>query len=152
MNVVPLKQTEVRTCISCGQEKSTDHFTWKEKSKSGIRNRCDECSRARDRERYRRQIKQRKESSKWAVLKWNHGLTKQQWHAILETQSYRCAICSSGFVIDVKSMFNPCVDHDHATKRIRGLLCRRCNQGLGLLQDSSFVASSAAEYLRRHGR
>jgi hypothetical protein len=39
------------------------------------------------------------------------------------------------------------VDHDHATGKVRGLLCRRCNGLLGLAYDSPRTLRQAAEYL-----
>jgi hypothetical protein len=44
-----------------------------------------------------------------------------------------------------------CVDHDHATGRVRGLLCAACNAALGLLQDNPRVILSAADYLLKWG-
>jgi hypothetical protein len=40
-----------------------------------------------------------------------------------------------------------CVDHEHATSKVRGLLCLRCNTALGLLRESSPVIEGLAEYL-----
>lgn len=55
----------------------------------------------------------------------------------------RCGICGkeprSGFVID----------HDHKTGRVRGLLCQRCNSGLGSLGDSIEGLKAAIAYLER---
>lgn len=39
------------------------------------------------------------------------------------------------------------VDHDHATGEVRGLLCNRCNQAIGLLQDDPLIVRSALVYL-----
>lgn len=42
-----------------------------------------------------------------------------------------------------------CVDHDHTTGRIRGVLCHKCNQGLGLLGDTLQGVLLAVRYLQR---
>jgi Recombination endonuclease VII len=41
-----------------------------------------------------------------------------------------------------------CVDHDHSTGQVRGLLCKRCNYALGLLEDTKSLVR-AVEYLHR---
>ena len=52
----------------------------------------------------------------------------------------RCEICG-------KVMKEYVVDHCHVTSRIRGLLCRSCNTGLGLFKDSPEVLAAAIEYV-----
>lgn len=150
-NIVPI-HSERKTCRTCKISKPIGDFSRKENSKTGISTACDECHRERDRKRYERQPERRKDIAKWGYLKWNFGITKDQWHTMLQTQNCRCAICCAEFVTVGRSKNNPCVDHDHATGRLRGLLCRRCNQGIGLLQDSASVAESASAYLKRHGK
>lgn len=42
-----------------------------------------------------------------------------------------------------------CIDHDHATGKIRGLLCDNCNKALGHLKDSIEIANCVLEYLKK---
>lgn len=55
-------------------------------------------------------------------------------------QDGKCAICNT-----VPKVL--CVDHDHATGEIRGLLCHRCNKGLGHFYDDLRMLETAIEYL-----
>lgn len=52
-----------------------------------------------------------------------------------------CAICGG---------VATCIDHDHASGKIRGGLCRKCNSGLGMFADNSVVVRAAAMYLEKH--
>lgn len=59
-------------------------------------------------------------------------------------QDYRCAICGRKEDEFGKRL---CIDHDHKTDRIRGLLCNTCNFLIGCAQDSPVILNSAIDYL-----
>ena len=71
------------------------------------------------------------------------NITMEKYNDMLKKQNYLCGIC---FVDEGKSL---CIDHDHITSRVRGLLCSRCNKGLGLLGDSINSVKSALKYLEK---
>lgn len=71
-----------------------------------------------------------------------YGLTCAEFAAMAMEQGLACAIC--GRIGELH------VDHDHATGRVRALLCGRCNKGLGLFGESPEALSAAIEYLARH--
>lgn len=73
-----------------------------------------------------------------------YGLTQQQYELLLEKQAGQCAICHS---VDNGHKASLEVDHDHITGKVRGLLCNKCNQGIGLLQDSEALLKNAIIYL-----
>lgn len=56
-----------------------------------------------------------------------------------------CAICG-GRPTEKKSK-RLHVDHEHGTDKFRGLLCGRCNRGLGMFKDSSLLLRTAALYV-----
>ena len=79
-----------------------------------------------------------------------HGITHDEFCEMWNLQAGRCAICAVRMVLASMSegrAQTACVDHDHTTGAIRGLLCSACNRGLGLLRDSSVLLSSALRYL-----
>lgn len=71
------------------------------------------------------------------------GMTPGMFAARLSEQGNACSICDA----TVNSSSH--ADHCHATNRTRGVLCRKCNQGLGLFLDSPELLESAAKYLRK---
>lgn len=64
-------------------------------------------------------------------------------------QDNKCAICGIEFGID-NSKDRPHVDHDHKTGIVRGLLCMKCNAGLGLFGDNIDNLVSAVCYLEEN--
>jgi hypothetical protein len=73
--------------------------------------------------------------------KYGVDLTEAAYAAMVAGQGGRCAICRR------KPDEALCVDHDHATRRVRGLLCKTCNSALGLLGDGPDLLRAALEYL-----
>lgn len=66
-----------------------------------------------------------------------------EYAKLLVKQDGKCGICDT--VPTGRQRL--CVDHDHATGRIRGLLCHRCNTAIGLLRDDPVVLDAAIRYL-----
>lgn len=105
--------------------------------------------RARKGPEYRREIRYRaKERRPWIERHYNlmnnYGLSLDEYNKMLDSQGGACAICGIKHNTDGKSLY---VDHDHGTGRIRGLLCRKCNTGLGLLGDGIEGIERVMKYL-----
>lgn len=80
-----------------------------------------------------------------------YGLTVEQFEAMREAQGNRCAICGSPPDPNgVRASSRLHVDHDHLTKRVRELLCSRCNQGIGYFKDDPAMFMAAADYINKH--
>ena len=78
-----------------------------------------------------------------------HGLTEMEFSTMLVAQDGGCAICgTSHFGIRANKPAHAFVDHDHSTGVIRGLLCDKCNLGLGAFGDSPELLLEAAGYLK----
>lgn len=68
-----------------------------------------------------------------------------------EEQGGECAICDAEIpAVSEDRYLSACVDHDHKTGKVRGLLCWDCNVGLGKFLDNPDLLVSAAEYLRKN--
>jgi len=68
-------------------------------------------------------------------------ITFEQYKAIYSNNP-KCYICSRK-----QTSKKLCIDHDHKTGKVRGLLCNKCNRALGLFQDSSKLLKKAVRYL-----
>ena len=76
-----------------------------------------------------------------------YGLTVEQYDAMLASQDNRCAICSTATPAKHGSW---CIDHDHKTNKARGLLCVKCNAGLGNFDENTGFLLAAERYLQLH--
>jgi ribosomal protein L32 len=81
-----------------------------------------------------------KVKSKHRTHKYN--MTPEEFDALTAAQQNKCAICGKEFGI-------PHVDHDHATGKVRALLCKPCNSMLGMAKDSQAVLQAAIDYLKK---
>src|SRR6266851_7644995 len=77
-----------------------------------------------------------------AWLKYTYGISVEEYDALLARQNGKCAICR-----EKPEGQTLCVDHCHVTGRIRGLLCRNCNVGLGNYRDDPRLMRAGAAYL-----
>lgn len=77
-------------------------------------------------------------------IKQKYGLNPSEFNAMLNSQGNGCAICGEQF----ESPSHACVDHDHQTSEVRGLLCRKCNSGIGQFNDKLNLLERAVEYLQ----
>ena len=71
-----------------------------------------------------------------------YGLVEEQYQKLVADQNGKCAMC---FKLLGK---RPHTDHDHATDKVRGILCAGCNHGLGYIEKPGFVEMAQA-YLAR---
>lgn len=112
---------------------------------------CRECHKQRFRERsvdprYRRLYRM----YSWRrSLKFLYGITPEVYKEIHARQQGRCGICGKTRANSRGHRLN--VDHDAVTKRIRGLLCGNCNNGIGRFQHDQSLLRKAIEYLSQAG-
>ena len=75
-----------------------------------------------------------------AHTKHQYGITLEEYHKCMRTSDV-CEICGRDSKL--------CYDHDHISNNFRGVLCRGCNIGLGLLGDNIDGLERALNYLKK---
>jgi len=134
-------------CTSCKVEKPLEaNFREVSAGKGKVLNgkyyssHCKECDSKRSgiyNKKNRQKIKERE-------LQTKYSLSLEEYLKMVEEVNNTCPICGiSG--TERKPLV---VDHCHTTLKVRGLLCYKCNMGLGYLKDSSDNMIRAAHYLR----
>lgn len=155
--------TELR-CPRCGETKPVADFS------ATTQTYCLPCHAAYAREMRANWTPERLEYKRRWDVAYRHGVTIERLEALLEKQGRKCAICQVG--LDEADSRKWHVDHDHGCctgtsgkgtnagdkrmrscgKCIRGILCGKCNGGLGLFRDDPEIVAAALKYLRRSVR
>ena len=144
-----------KICPMCKISKNLSEYT---KDKNGRKDRttyCKKCCKIRwnkNKERntatHKTYILNNPEKIKDTYLKHTYGITLEEYNKFLEQQKGLCAICNRPETRKRKNK-QPVlsVDHDHKTKEVRGLLCNKCNIGLGGFEDNKEFLKNAIKYI-----
>lgn len=166
-----------KKCSGCKEKKTLENFTKNRAAWDGVSNYCRPC-RAQvkkldyenNKERIKEQVKasyqrhkarairyaqkyrkENPEKIKHTKLMQDRGISLDKYNQMLEAQNNVCAICNRPELKLWKGKIpNLCVDHCHTTNEIRGLLCMKCNRGIGLLEDNIESLLSAISYLKKY--
>lgn len=127
----------LRVCTECGESKPLEQFPVHRQARAGRARRCCTCKNAATRCRAKLGARYRRK-----------GLTIEDFQELYDAQNGVCAICSQPEIRTRSGAVRIlCIDHDHQTGMIRGLLCSRCNVILGQVRDIPETLLAAAAYL-----
>ena len=163
----------MKVCFKCKKSKEKARFYKNKRNKDGLTSYCKQCSKEYQ-EKFRQTPKgkayQKSNKFKMVVKKYkqsprgkatikkynqtpkgklilrkthllrNYGITLEDYDKMYNSQQGKCAICKDTYEI-------LCIDHDHTTNKIRGLLCDKCNRGIGYLKESKEIFINAIKYL-----
>ena len=139
----------LKICTKCKIEKNISSFYSKgyERYKGGLDTFCKICRNLhRKRMQQKKKPKRSKEHHRKVNLKYNYGLSIEEFNSLLESQQYSCKICKTTSPIGKHNQW--CVDHCHKSGKLRGILCPKCNMALGLFNDSIESLEQAIAYLK----
>lgn len=103
-----------------------------------------------DKKRWRDNNKKR---IKELTLKYRYNITVEKFDEMVKDQNNLCAVCKKPETLVYKKtnkVMDLAVDHNHLTGKVRGLLCSKCNQGYGCLQESEETITNLLEYHRKY--
>jgi hypothetical protein len=136
---------EERDAIRRAQRRAANR-RWRERNKEQVRQRS-ATYRQENREicieRTKKWQRENPERVKETMMQRKYGIGLSQFNQLLDYQGGSCAVCGS-----IERLV---VDHCHATEAIRGILCDRCNVGIGCLSDDAHRLIAAADYLSEGG-
>jgi hypothetical protein len=146
---------EKMRCVTCKSEKKLLEF-----NESMLRMRypvCRVCNRIRVKEHHARPESKEKHKQ-WYNKTYKpiarnsyylkkYGITLEQYDELFRNQQGKCKICLGPPTRKVGKFDNFDVDHDHISGKVRGLLCSKCNIGIGYFQDSKELLKKALLYL-----
>ncbi len=127
----------MKTCTKCNKRKLLTEFYKDAQKSSGFRPDCKSCVNLKSKAWSRANPEKRRS----IMRKYIYGISEKEYQKLFKQQKGVCKICKRR---DSRRLG---VDHSHKTGKIRGLLCQKCNAGLGMFLDSVRTLKSAIKYL-----
>ena len=131
-----------KLCSRCNKSLPLDLFRSDARYTDGHTCWCKECYKENNKTHYLKK-------KRWKDIEKKYGISKKQYQDMEQKQKGVCASCgqepknrgkNGSFV----------VDHCHTTGAVRGLLCAKCNAGIGFFDDNPALLLLASQYLKSH--
>ena len=146
----------MKKCSKCKKLKNIQDFHKNSRKSDGLRSECRVC-RNEYRRLFRKENKEQflkyenteefKNKSFARTLKRDYGISVEEFNSMLSKQGGLCKLCRKPEQHKTKKKLS--VDHCHATGKVRGLLCHKCNVVLGLIKEDVTILNKAIEYLAK---
>lgn len=138
-----------KQCQMCNITKLIDNFSPSKQTKDGLFSYCKPCKYQANKKSDSKRLSENRikflEQRKNWHLKTTYGITLEHYKELLAKQNGKCAICKMPEADELYRRL--AVDHCHDTLKVRGLLCHRCNRGIGMFKNSVDNLRSAIVYL-----
>lgn len=137
----------MKRCNTCGMAKPATAFT-KQKQRSGnftLMFECKECATIKQTKRYQSYTPEQKLHKKNKFMIRKYGITIEDYTRMFNEQKECCKVCGIHQTELPKALV---VDHCHATKKVRGLLCSGCNLAIGNIKENHTRAELLSLYIR----
>lgn len=138
----------LKICNKCKITKPVAEFYRNKTKPDGLQGSCKSCSKEASKrwvevnpDKYgAKLLRDRNDEAKRAK---RYGISEDELASLLSAAGGLCTICGRP---PIRKLV---VDHCHVTNKVRGILCEKCNQTLGLMDDKIEYFLSAANYLQR---
>lgn len=141
------KLEQSKTCSVCNKSTSLSGFYTKTyKGKTVYCSECKQCNSVRSKKLYT------SERGFKIKLKRKYNISWEQYLEMYFKQNKKCFICQKVLQLagqNASKSQTACIDHDHNTNQVRGILCVSCNTGLGNFRDNPDLLSTAIRYLKQ---
>lgn len=148
---------EYKKCSYCNRDRQVSLFRVrrirKTDNKTVYKSQCKECEQILNTKRYFKKYSKNEAHRRRAykyTLKNRYGLTQEDYATLYNNQEGKCLVCFKVFPSLLEQRKGLVVDHCHSSNRVRGLLCTRCNVGMGQLGDNIEFLSNAIKYLKEY--
>jgi|SRR3989304_6781819 len=131
-----------KICTKCKIEKPKSEFYKNKSHNDGLQSNCKICCENANKEW--KKTTHGKISKRNCHLKYQYGISIEDYNDMLRNQDGRCAICGTDKPGGNFTSFH--IDHKHETGKIRGLLCMSCNRLLGLYEMGKNIDKWANKY------
>lgn len=151
----------MKVCSKCKEEKPLKSFYKRRDRVNGYKSQCISCSNKESKNYYNNNRKKRIEyrrryqklnpkKVKDTQIKYKYGITIEKFDQMYQKQGGVCKICGmeeTAIHNKTKKIRALCIDHNHVSGEIRGLLCSECNRMLGRARDNPLILIKGAKYL-----
>lgn len=134
------------TCSSCSKTKSYESFYKRSDRPRGRQSKCKTCigNSSKQVREWRIKNPEANAVNRMRERVTLYSISIEEYRGMLESQDGRCAICNTDTPGGQGSWH---IDHDHESGNVRGLLCTKCNSGLGYFKDNMANLERAIAYL-----
>jgi hypothetical protein len=139
-------------CTKCKKDKIEESFRERKSLKRGRQSWCKECESEASMVRYIPKPRKTRTIKPYdahnalvRMLKSRYNMSYDDYKKLYDSQDGKCAICKTPKPFRTqKGLY---IDHNHETKRVRGLLCTNCNSAIGKFKESEELLKNAIVYL-----
>lgn len=135
---------KIKKCSKCQENKNIELFGIKKYNNDGLNHYCKECENKRSKLKYSKP--EFKDNKKYYQIERKYGLTKGEYFDKLKNQNNKCNICE----VDLLNDKDTHIDHSHNTGKVRDILCKKCNNLLGSVNEDIDYLNRLINYINKH--